>query len=261
MKRLLGKIAILFMTSAVAAIGEDEAFAEKKFTGDKGGELLYRWLTPARIDSAQRYPLVIFLHGAGERGNDNLAHLKHCVRKFAEPDIRKAYPSYVIAPQCPSGKVWVDVDWRAVTHVTPKQPSESMGLVLELVDSVMTKHPVDASRVYVIGLSMGGYGTWDIMVRRPDMVAAAVPICGGADDSQAARIAHIPVWVWHGDSDGAVKTLRSRNIVKALKAAGGAPIYSELQGVGHDSWTPAFKDEKLFPWLFKQRRREASNLP
>jgi predicted peptidase len=112
---------------------------------------------------------------------------------------------------------------------------------------------IDPRRLYVTGLSMGGFGTWDLLSRFPKKVAAAVPICGGADEAQAPAIAKIPVWVFHGGADDVVKTVRSRNIVAALKAAGGSPRYTEYPGVGHGSWDQAYGEPELFPWLFSQK--------
>jgi predicted peptidase len=132
-----------------------------------------------------------------------------------------------------------------------------MSLVLDLLPSLMSSLPVDRSRVYVLGLSMGGFGTWDIIARHPDWFAAAVPICGGADNSTAPRIAGLPIWVFHGGADTTVKTIRSRSMVDALIAAGGKPKYSEVPGVGHDVWNTAFASPELLPWLFAQRRHQA----
>ncbi|MEM1296595.1 MAG: hypothetical protein AAGH89_14605 [Verrucomicrobiota bacterium] len=105
-----------------------------------------------------------------------------------------------------------------------------------------------------MGLSMGGFGTWDAMQRRPDYWAAAVPICGGGDVELAKSIAHIPTWIWHGDEDGAIKVRRSRDMVAALKAAGGKPIYSELAGVGHNVWENCWASDELWEWLFAQAK-------
>ena len=119
----------------------------------------------------------------------------------------------------------------------------------------MTELPVDPQRVYLTGMSMGGYGTWDLVARRPDLFAAAVVVCGGADESTAVKIKHIPVWVFHGAKDTAVKPARSRRMVAALEKAGGKPRYTEYAEVGHHSWENAYGDAELFQWLFAQRRR------
>lgn len=212
--------------------------------------LKYRLFKPEAVEG--KIPLVLFLHGAGERGDDNAAQTKHGVKAFVARQAMN--PHVLVAPQCPKGKKWNDVDWHAPTHKTPEAPSEPMALVMELLDVLPKELPIDPKRIYVTGLSMGGYGTWDLLTRRPELFAAAAPICGGGDETSAAKIAKIPQWIFHGDKDGVVKPERSRNMVEALKKAGGEPRYTEYPGVGHDSWTPAYKDPALFEWLFSQKK-------
>jgi predicted peptidase len=176
------------------------------------------------------------------------------VAEFARPENRKSYPCFLIAPQCPKDCKWVDVNWGAATHKTPPKPSDPLRLVLELISVLPKEYSIDEQRIYVTGLSMGGYGTWDLLARRPDLFAAAVPICGGGDETQAAKMARVPVWVFHGARDTVVKPARSRNMVEALKKAGGEPRYTEYPEQGHDSWVPAYKDPEMFRWLFAQKR-------
>ena len=121
------------------------------------------------------------------------------------------------------------------------------------LDQLIAKKPIDTRRIYLTGLSMGGYGTWDLIARQPERFAAAIPICGGGDPATAERIKHIPLWVFHGDADSAVKVSRSRDMVAALKQAGGEPKYTEYEGVGHDSWTRTYKSPEIYEWLFSQR--------
>jgi predicted peptidase len=139
----------------------------------------------------------------------------------------------------------------------PKDMSFPMRLLFALLPGIEKEFGIDPSRRYIMGLSMGGYGTWDALCRRPDYFAAAVPICGGADEEQAERIAGIPVWVFHGALDQTVPTIRSRNIVAALKKAGGNPIYSECAGVNHASWKNALAEPDLLKWLFNQKRAQS----
>lgn len=229
-------------------------FQARTFVDPNSGSLPYRLLTPATATRpGQKYPLVLFLHGAGERGSDNTAPLMHVVRLFADPANRKKYPCYVLAPQCPSGEKWCNVDWAAPRHPLPARPARSMTLVLKLLAELQASSPIDPQRLYVMGLSMGGYGTWDLMSRFPAMFAAAVPICGGGDEQQAPRLAALPVWVFHGAKDSVVEPARSRNMIKALRAAGGQPRYTEFPGVDHNSWDPACAEPDLLPWLFAQR--------
>ena len=116
------------------------------------------------------------------------------------------------------------------------------------------EYSIDPQRIYLTGLSMGGYGTWDLLARKPDLFAAGVPVCGGGDESTAGKIAKIPIRVFHGDKDNSVPVARSRTMVEALKKAGGHPKYTEYAGVGHNPWDKAYADPKLMNWLFKQKK-------
>ncbi|MCS7303799.1 MAG: prolyl oligopeptidase family serine peptidase [Thermoguttaceae bacterium] len=226
------------------------------YTDAQGKKLLYRLWVPRGYDPGKKYPLILFLHGAGERGDDNLKQLAipdvlHWVRdKYA-----KEHPSFLVAPQCPAGAKWVDVNWWQLPHhQTPPEPSEPMRLTMELLDALQKEFSIDPDRIYVTGLSMGGYGTFDLLVRRPKYFAAAVPICGGADDSRAKDFAHVPIWIFHGAKDQAVPVVRSRSIVEALRKAGGQPRYTEYPDGGHAIWQRVYADEELARWLFQQVR-------
>ena len=219
-----------------------------------GDELPYRLLLPAE-PSAQPLPLVVFLHGAGERGRDNLAQLENGVAELLATDAqRAAFPCFYLVPQCPLGQRWVEVDWDADTHKTPEQPSRPLRLLLRLLDRLRADPRVDSRRVYLLGLSMGGFGVWDVMCRRPHDVAAAVSICGGGDESQAARLVNIPQWVFHGALDPVVSVERSRNMVAALQKAGGQPRYTEYATALHNAWVFALAEPALLPWLWSQQR-------
>ena len=220
------------------------------------GDLPCRLLVPDARRHPPPWPLILFLHGAGERGADNKAQLLNAVHVLARPHIMDAFPCVVIAPQCPEEERWVDVDWDAPSHELPDQPSRPMAAAMQILNAVMREVRIAPDQVYVAGISMGGFGTWDALMRYPQVFAAGIPVCGGADDSQAARIAGIPVWAFHGGLDDAVRPARSRSIIAALRAAGGHPKYTEYPNAGHDSWTPAFDEPMLLPWLLAQRRSE-----
>ena len=130
--------------------------------------------------------------------------------------------------------------------------SKELDLVVQILGAVEKEFRIDSSRIYVTGQSMGGYGTWDIVLRHPNRFAAAVPVCGAGDPTQAKSIAHIPIWAFHGDKDTAVPTKGSREMIEALKQAGSKGKYTEYPGVGHNSWSRAWSEEDLVPWLFKQ---------
>lgn len=269
-------IVILLLFAALSVVGFAPAMADEAplrqelkkyiYTDAEGNKLPYRLFVPPDYDSGKTYPLILFLHGAGERGTNNTAQLVHPeVLRFISPEARQKQPCILVAPQCPAPSPaadqprgdtrWTDVDWSTTASIelTP-EPAKPMRLVAELLDQLEEEWSIDPDRCYVTGLSMGGYGTYDLLLRQPDRFAAAIPICGGGDESRAAKIAHIPIWIFHGDKDGAVPVTRSRNMVAALKAAGGSPRYTEYPGVGHNSWSRAYREPELVAWLFSQRR-------
>ncbi|RIK72585.1 MAG: phospholipase, partial [Planctomycetota bacterium] len=199
--------------------------------------------------------LVLFLHGAGERGDDNRRQLVHGGRNFADEALRRRHPAFVLVPQCPADGKWVEVPWDGRTHEMPEDAGPAMRAVLEIIERLKQEFPIDESRIYGVGLSMGGFGTWDILQRKPDLLAAAAPICGGGDAKGADAFKRTPVWAFHGADDPIVVPQRSREMVEALQAAGGKVIYTEYEGVGHDSWTETFNNRLLWDWLFAQRRQ------
>ncbi|QDV27141.1 carboxylesterase family protein [Aureliella helgolandensis] len=241
-----------------AETAPEKLFEPREYIGEEGPlagkSLKYRLLKPLDYDPGEKYPLVVFLHGAGERGDDNTAQLVHGMADFCSPENRKKYRCYVIAPQCPKGEKWADIDWSADQVALPPHASQSMQLTLALVDSMLADAAVDKKRVYITGLSMGGYGTWDALARRPDFFAAAIPICGGGDPATAEQIKHIPLACYHGGADSVVNVELSRDMIEALRQAGGKPLYTEYPGVGHNSWTATYANPDTLEWLFAQRR-------
>lgn len=231
-------------------------YEPREFVGSNKIPLKYRLLKPLDYKPGKKYPLVLFLHGAGERGDDNLVTLKHGAKDFADPERRKAYPCYVVIPQCPNGKKWSEVDWSQDTSKLPEKASDSLQSVKELLDEMIEIAGVDSNRVYITGLSMGGYGTWDALARYPGYFAAAVPICGGGDPATVSKFIKVPIWCFHGDQDNAVKVTRSREMIDALKAAGANPKYTEYPGVGHDSWTATYANPEVFKWLFSHQKAD-----
>jgi predicted peptidase len=238
-----------------------QGYEDQSIQAEVGGRadvpVKFLLLRPEKIDVKKKYPVILFLHGAGERGSDNRAQLKHIPEKLSERGRRAQFPAFVIAPQCPNNKRWVEVNWNSKKSTPQAEPTEPMQGAIAALQHVLKNEQVDSQRVYLIGLSMGGYGAWDLATRHPDWFAAVVPICGGGDETKAAVLKDVPVWAFHGDQDKAVPVARSRTMIEAIRAAGGQPKYSELAGVGHDSWTPAI-DEKsgLLPWMFEQQQKK-----
>lgn len=216
-----------------------EQSLEVKAAGDNADAktTLHYWLyLPGEygVKKDQKWPLMLFLHGAGERGSD-LAKVKvHGPPKNVEG--KSDFPFVVISPQCPTGSRW------------------SASELIQLVDHAQKTLAIDDSRVYCTGLSMGGFGTWDLVANNPDRFAAAVPICGGGKVENAEKLKSIPLWVFHGAKDTAVKLERSQEMVDAIKKVGGEPKFTIYPEAGHDSWTETYNNPELYTWLLSQKR-------
>ena len=233
---------------------EEEGMEQAVFTGKDGRELKYCAKFIGPWFSGGTASVVLFLHGAGERGDDNVSQLTHGARELIRYCEKKNLKVMLLFPQCPSGKMWVDTPWNLPEHKMPAE-SETMKLVKEFLDEMLKEVMVDQKRIYVTGISMGGFGTWDLLSRYPDLFAAGMPICGGADVEQAEKLKNIPIRTFHGDSDDVVLTKRSRDIVKAIRDAGGTKIsYTEVPNCGHGVWPGVYADEKNFDWLLSQKR-------
>ena len=218
--------------------------------------LPYRLLKPVNPDALDRFPLIVFLHGSGERGSDNEAQIKHISDLALDPKNRGKYPCYVLAPQCPKRELWAEHNKDGTTIPKPTVPLQ---LTIELIEKICRDFPIDKNRIYVTGLSMGGYGVWDLLARFPKKFAAAVPVCGGGDEKSAASIKHVPIWAFHGAKDEIVSPRQSRTMIKALQDAGGSPGYTEYPDIGHDSWVQTYREPHLLPWLFSQRLGGSEN--
>jgi poly(3-hydroxybutyrate) depolymerase len=224
--------------------------------GDAVMRLPYRLVEPASMDEGERYPLVVFLHGAGERGDDGASALKHFADRMASPAMRERYRCYILAVQCPRGHRWVDADWSAATPPSfAETPTPAMDAVIAALRTTALGRRVDLSRIYLTGISMGGYGAWDLGARHPEWFAAAVPVCGGGDPATASRLAALPVRAVHGLRDGVVPPERTRAMVQAIRAAGGSAELVEPD-CGHDAWTVAYTPEGALDWMFAQRRAQ-----
>jgi predicted peptidase len=251
---------LLFAAILEAAVPTD-AYEEQtyNYTGGeyKNEAFKYRLLKPEKIEPGKKYPLVVFLHGAGERGDDNQSQLKYLPEWMARPEARQKFPCFVLAPQCRERKKWTEINWGdRLSAKLANEPTDQMKAVVAILDETIKKLPVDEKRIYLTGLSMGGYGSWELAMRYPDRFAAVAPVCGGGDESKADVLKDIPIWAWHGDADEAVPVERSRRMIEAIKKAGGKPRYTELSGVGHDSWTPAYtRTDGVVPWLFEQAKK------
>ena len=245
--------ALLLMANK-SAFSQPPLFSFETYKNASGDSLSYRFLFPDN-DPSRKYPLVIFLHGSGERGNDNNAQLKWGVMNFASDENMKKYPAYVIAPQCPTGLQWANATRGKNGEISMQNsPSKPMQLLMELINEAKKKFNVDTNRIYITGLSMGGYGTFDALERYPHLFAAAVPVCGSGDISKAASIAHIPIWMFGGADDPSVNPNLLYDMVNALVKLGVHPGFTEYPNVGHFSWIAAYNDPMMMTWLFSQHK-------
>ncbi len=231
-------------------------FSKEQYLGADDQRLNYRLMKP-EMQPGKKYPLVIFLHGAGERGDNNQAQLVHGLKDFASEDNRKAYPCWVIAPQCPRDQKWANLAWNAKEITLPEEPAPVMNLVMQLLDQTLAENDlIDQSRIYITGLSMGGFGTIDAVARWPERFAAAAAVCGGGDSRAkvVAKMSKLPWWIAHGKDDAVVPFELSEKLVAALKSAGADVTFVEMDKVGHDSWTKTYNDPEFMKWLFSKKK-------
>ncbi len=225
-----------------------------------GGTLPYRMLLPKDYDPSVKYPLILVLHGAGERGNDNESQLVHGSSLFLKEEIRSKYPAIVVFPQCAKNSYWAkikvegEIPNRKFIYYEDAEPTEDLVLVEGLLKHLKKTYKLNKKKIYVGGLSMGGMGTFEIVRRNPKLFAAAFPICGGANPKISKRLKKLDWWVFHGDADQVVPEKYSAQMVKAMKNENINVKYSVYQGVGHNSWDNAFAEPELIPWLFSKSK-------
>ena len=240
-------------------IAQDHSLYEKKIFIQDGDTLLYRVLLPENFSKEMTYPLVLFLHGAGERGADNEKQLTHGAGLFLTEENRRAFPSIVLFPQCPSNESWtsVSVDRSSMPFTFDFDYASGVQRPLELVMALVEnfKDIMDESRIYIMGLSMGGMGTFQAIYENPDLFAAAAPICGGADLKAYEQTPNTtPFWIFHGDADVVVPVAFSRDMHSVLSGKQAEVTYTEYPGVNHNSWDNALAEPGLLQWIFSKRR-------
>ena len=227
-------------------------------TLSNGDTFNYRMYVPEDYDPNKFYPVLILLHGAGERGDDNASQMKNMVATLFADEDSPIHDAIFLCPQCPADNQWVDTPWADGNYSIDDVPQSNESLaVLEMLSLVRSEYNVDGDRIYLMGISMGGFGTWDLILRNPDLFAAAIPICGGGDPTKVSAIAKMPIRTFHGDADKIVPVDGTRAMVEALLAVGGNIEYEELAGYGHNVWSYAAEKEGLMDWLFMQRKGNA----
>lgn len=256
MKNLICSCICLLFCLSVAG---QTAYEKKVFVAPSGDSLQYRLLRPEVEKTGKKYPLVLFLHGAGERGSDNEKQLMHGGQMFLNPVNREKHPAFVVMPQCPEDGYWAYAS-RPASFVPAEMPvglevTSIFRFVKALLDTYIAMPQVDKNRVYIIGLSMGGMGTYDMVIRYPEVFAAAIPICGTVNPQRLIAAKDVSFRIFHGDVDAIVPVEGSREAYKALKACGATVDYIEFPGCNHGSWTPAFNLPDFMDWLFSQKKK------
>jgi predicted peptidase len=251
----------LFLLGSIVGYSQDfSKYQKREFKSADGSSLPYRILFPENYDTSKKYPLILVLHGAGERGNDNEKQLVHGAKLFLDSVVREKYPAIVVFPQCPTESYWSSV--RIDRGVSPlkldfdytRPATQPLKDAVSLVRKLVEEEAVVEDKVYITGLSMGGMGTFEAVYRNPDLFAAAMPICGGGDTAHYKKI-KIPFWVFHGDADAVVDVKYSRSMVEKLKDLHMKVKYTEYPGVNHNSWDNAFAEPDFLKWMFSKKRR------
>ncbi len=252
MKRFIAFILTMLLftlpVTASAAGTVDELASFNTYKNDNT-VLPYRLLLPENYDDNKSYPMIFFFHGAGERGNDNKLQFFHLVQYIYD---NTPEDCIIVAPQCPLNNQWVDTPWANGAYSIDKvKESNEMIAVMELLGDLEVKYNVDSDRIYVIGLSMGGFATWDALMRHNDVFAAGIPICGGGDPSQAEALKDTPIFTFHAVDDTAVPYMGTKQTVDAIKNVGGDKIeYTQYPSGGHGIWNQAIQTKGLLEKLF-----------
>lgn len=261
MKTMLIFCLLFSIISPLTLLGQEATAYQPVQFIQKGDTLPYKILYPENFDPKQEYPLLLVLHGAGERGRDNMAQLTHGSMLFLKDEVRKNYPAIVVFPQCPPESYWsnvvVDRDARPLQFKfqTSGEPTSAMKLLLGLLSELKDRDYVDKNRIYVGGLSMGGMGTLELLRREPKTFAAAFSICGGDNLENARKYRGVPLWLFHGTKDDVVPVSFSQSLADHLEKIGAKNIKLTLYpDVKHNSWNRAFAETNLMPWLFSKKK-------
>jgi len=240
-----------------APVDMDRDFSKERLVYDDGYVLPYRLYIPKNYDCGVLYPVMLFMHGAGERGCDNEEQIKVALPHVFDDPSSPAYNSIIIAPQCPENKQWVYTPWEKGCYSTADvTESRELQAVMEILEYIMMEYNVDKSRIYVTGLSMGGFASWDLMARHSSVFAAGMPVCGGGDPSAAKRLAEIPIRTFHGFLDPVVPVEGTREMYAAIKAQGKGRIrYTELENGDHGIWDYVYSNANNINWLFSNVKR------
>lgn len=237
------------------------SFVTRLYVSPAGERMIYYLYVPHPYDPARTYPLVLLLHGGGEvaKASKTLAqnaHVllsQHYVRVWASPTVQQRWPCFVVVPQVEAPARWVNVAAKTGSYTLATVPSESLLLAQSILTALQQQYPtINTRRIYLTGLSMGGYGAWEMAERWPGTFAAVAPIAGAGDPSLAYELATVPVWAFQGAGDPVVPISGTRDMIHAIEASGGHPRYTEFSGGGHEIWGKVYSDPRFLDWLFSQ---------
>jgi len=250
---------ICFTCNGLLSVAQDGTY-QKQLYIESGDTLPYRLLLPKNFKPSKKYPLLLFLHGAGERGNNNEAQLVHGGKLFLKDSVRDNYPAIVVFPQCPASSYWSNVDIKVDSNTRKRvfvfakdgPPTKAMKLLLGLLTEIDKNYKLNSKQRYVGGLSMGGMGTFELVRRKPKYFAAAFPICGGANPETAKKLKQPAWWIFHGLKDDVVDPELSKLMAEALKKIGADVKLTLYPEANHNSWDAAFAEKDLLPWLLSK---------
>ena len=250
MKKLL--FSLLFVSQTIVLSQE---FSKELFVSDKDS-LPYRLLLPKNFDNAKKYPLIVFLHGAGERGNDNELQLVHGKDLFINMNKNNNFPSIVVFPQCSKNSYWANVSRinNSFSFLGDPTENKSLKLVEGMINELQSNFKINSNQIYVGGLSMGGMGTFELVYRNPDMFAAAFAICGGANPKIGEKISKTNWRIYHGDKDFVVPVKLSIDMYNSIKSFNKNVYLKIYPNVNHNSWDNVFREPDLFKWLFSNSK-------
>lgn len=262
MKRLTILISMLLLIGSMGTQAQDlKKYDKGSFIKGKDS-IYYRILFPENFDATKKYPILFFLHGRGESGNDNQKQLTHGAKQFLKDDFRKQFPAIVVFPQCAESSYWANVEIstdpqgkRSFNFQKRGKPTKAMHALLGMIDNFMDKPFVDEKRVYAGGLSMGAMGTYELLRRKKNFFAAAFAICGGDHVANVQKYKEVPLWIFHGEKDDVVPVVFSTIISDQLKVLGKTPKLTLYPNANHNSWDAAFADPELLSWLFSNQKQ------
>lgn len=260
--KILYTLGIAFFVSSMHLSAQDFSLYQKFKFAVGGDTLPYRILLPENYNPAKTYPLIVFLHGWGESGNDNEKQLTHGASLFLKEENRKAYPAIVVFPQNPVTSFWSNVQSvinekgeRTFHFQNGGNPTTSMKLLTDLINNLMLQYKVKRDQIYTMGLSMGGMATYELVYRMPDTFAAAISISGGANTALIPQFKHTSWWIFHGSKDNIVSSKFSENMVYLMKQQKVDVFFTFYPDVGHNCWDLVFKEKYLMSWLFSKVKK------